>query len=477
MKNRIYGLLLFVTLLTTAGNIYSQGGKLFTLKECVETAIQNNLDVYRAGLQMQADETNWKQAKLNMLPDLNGFVNHGTNQGRSIDPFTNSYINQQVNYASYGISSGVVLFNGFSLQNNTKQSGYSYQASKMDWQQTKDNITINVILLYLQALNGQDQLVQAQNQAALSAQQVNRLEILNRDGAIKPSDLTDLKGQYANDQLAVINVRNNLEASRISLCGLMNIPYDAGMTLEPMSPDAILNAYAGDPETIYGTALQQLALIRAAEFRKESAAYAVKMQKGRLFPTLSLVGSANTNYSSAATQDIFLNTTETTTNDYVLVNGSPSYVVRQQNNFQTQKINYGKQINNNLFTTVGLNLSIPLFNSLQARNRVKLAKLDLQNATASEKMIRTQTQQNIEQAWSNMTAAYDRYHTLVEQVDAYTQSFRAAEVRFNEGVGTPIDYLTAKNNLDRANSNLIIARYDFVLRTKVLDYYQGKQLW
>ena len=448
-----------------------------TLKQCVETGINNNLLVQQSNLQMQSDEINWKQAKLNMLPNLNGSVSHGFNQGRSIDPFTNGYINQSNNTGSYNLSSGVVLFNGFSLLNSVKQTSLAYQASKMDWQQAKDNITINIILAYLQVLNNNEQLQQSKNQLALSKQQVDRLEVLQQQGAINPSDLSDLKGQYSGDQLSIINSQNALESSKLTLCQLMNIPYNKNMELEKISAETLATKYEDTPDKIYSTALTQLALVKAVDLRKLSAEKGLKVAKGELFPTLSFGANTNTNYSSTASQEIFLNSSNIASADYVTVNNTQYPVMKQINNFSSQNISYGKQLKNNRFTSFDLSLRIPIFNGLQSRNRVKQAQLTLKNSELVAATTKTQLQQNIEQAYINMSSASDRYKTLLDQVSAYSESYRIAEVRFNSGLGTPIDYLTAKNNLDRANINLINAKYDFELRTKVLDYYQGKALW
>ena len=474
---RIFSVIFILCVLYNTVLSQATPGKMLTLQQCVEAGIENNLQVQQSGLQMQADEINWKQAKLNLLPDLNGFANHGANQGRSIDPFTNSYINQQVNYANYGLSSGVTLFNGFFLQNTIKQNKLAFEASKMDWQQQKDFITMSVILAYLQVLNNEDILEQIKNQTTLSQKQVERLDILNKEGAISPSDLYDLKGQYASDQLSIINAQNNLESSKLSLCQLMNIPYDKNMGLEKIDVNSVPLKYENDPAGIYQTALTQFPLIKTAELRTLSAEKGVLVARGALFPTLSLNGSINTNYSNAATSSTFLNTTDVVSNDYVVVNGSPSPVIKKQNNFSTDKIDYTDQIKNNRFSSVSLNLRIPIFNSWQARNRIKLAKINLKNFEQIEKTTKTELQQNIEQAYINMTSAYDRFKTTMEQVAAFQESFRAAEIRFNEGVGNSIDYLTVKNNLDRASINMIIAKYDYVLRIKILDYYQGRALW
>ena len=190
--NRI---IVFVFLLFTQ-TVFSQSNTTtLTLQQCIETAIANNIEVKQTGLQTQAAEVVWKQSKLNLLPNLNSSINHGISQGRSIDPFTNGYVNQQVNYANYDLSSSVTLFNGMSLQNGVRQNAYAYKASEMDLQQAKDDLSLNVILAYLQVLNNEDVLALSQSQVGVTQKQLERLTILNKEGAISPPLLYDLTGQ------------------------------------------------------------------------------------------------------------------------------------------------------------------------------------------------------------------------------------------------------------------------------------------
>ena len=317
----------FIAVMLVVVSWQSNAQTTMTLKQCVETGIANNFDVQQRQLQSQGDEANWKQSKLNMFPDLNASAGHSFNQGRSIDPFTNSPVTQSFNSSNYSVGSGIVLFNGLTIQNNIKQNSLAYQASKMDWQQEKDNLTINIILAYLQVLSNADQLVQAKNQANLSTQQVDRLEVLNKEGAIRPSDLSDLKGQYAGDQLTIITIQNSLGTAKINLSQLMNVPYNKDMALEKIEPASFATRYDETPDKIYQKALDQLALIKAADLRKQSAAKAIKVARGQLFPTLQFSGSAFTNYSSVAMLNKYVNTTDFTSNDYVLINGSPSSVI------------------------------------------------------------------------------------------------------------------------------------------------------
>ncbi len=141
------------------------------------------------------------------------------------------------------------------------------------------------------------------------------------------------------------------------------------------------------------------------------------------------------------------------------------------------KINYGEQWKNNFNSYINLTLSIPLLNGLQTRSRVKQAENAEKQTSFEEQTTRLQLKQAIEQAYVNMKAAYKTYATVEQQVKNYQESFRAAEIKFNEGVFTSVEYLVVKNNVDRARTNLITARYDYLLRSKILDYYQSKSLW
>jgi outer membrane protein len=449
-----------------------------TLQQCIEIANRQNLQVQQSEIASQRANISFKQAKSNLLPAINGNVVQGLNQGRSIDPITNAYINQQANYTNYQIGGSVILFNGFLLLNTIKQNLLAFQASKLELQQQKDNLTLNVILAYLQILNNQELVNQARNQALVSLAQIKRSEILNKDGAIAPYQLADLKGQLANDSLSIINNQNALETAKVTLAQYMNVPYQANQTYAPLTAEQLASFGNGNPESIYEAALQQLGLVKASVLRTKSAEKSVGAARGYLFPTLSFNAGANTYYSSTANRSIFIDSARQATNDYVnLQNGSKSYVVTNQNNYRQEKINYGNQFKNNYNSSFSLGLQIPIFTNFAARNRISLAKLDLKNAELVEQTTRTQLKQSVEQAFFNTTASYSRYQTLQHQVVAYTESFKATEVKFNAGVGTSVDYTVAKNKLDAANINLISARYDYILRLKILDYYQGKLSW
>ena len=450
----------------------------YSLKQCIETAWANNLQIKQSGFQMLTAEANFNQSKNNRLPTVSASYNFGINNGRSIDPFTNGYITQELSSSNAGIGANFILYNGGRLQNLVKQTGYNLQAAKLDLEQEKNTLSLNVMLAYLQVLNNEDILTLTNTQLEITKKQVERLEILNKAGAIQPSLLYDVKGQYAGDELSIINAQNALELSKLSLSQLINIPYSKDFRVERVaindSTPSVLAAYEASPTRIYEASIRSLALVKAADLRKQSAAVAIKVAESNYYPTVSLQGQLGTNYSSVAQRATELNSVDVPTKDYVEVNGSRVPVFTKATNFQRDKIGYFNQFSNNLNSFVGVNIQIPIFNAFQTKTLINLAKIQEKTVNNQADIIKLQLKQAVEQAHLNMTATYDRYNALNRQVKALQESFKVAEKRFTEGVIHSVDFLIAKNNLDRANMSLINARYDYLLRVKVLDFYQGK---
>jgi outer membrane protein len=421
-------------------------GKPLTLQEAVQTAITNNLDVKQSDLSMQRAEVVWKQSKYDLLPTVSGQIDHTLNQGRSIDLTTNAYINQQYTSGRYSFTANAPLFNGLRLMNLLRTYQFAFEASKMELQQNKDQLTLSVVLAYLQILTNFDLLEQAKKQVEVSEKQVARLEIMNQEGAIKPSDLYDLKGLLADNKVTLIRSQNDLDGARLSLAQLMNVPYEKDLVVERLGVDQFTLDYTATPDSIFDVAMAQLAMMKAVELRKKSAEKNVQAARGSLFPSIGIGAGLSSPYSSTARDSV-------------------------------SKIRYYDQLSNNYSTYVGVGVNIPIFNGFRARNQIKLARIDLKSAEIVAQTQQIQLKQNIERDHFNMRAALSRYQALLEQVTAYQESFRAAEARYNAGASNSVDYFIAKNNMDRANTNLIIARYDYLLRTKILDFYQMKPLW
>lgn len=476
IRKPILALIAFLICNTT--KIFAQTDTLsyqkLNLHQCLQIALQQNDVVQHQEITSGIAKSEWQGSKGDMIPTLNGDIVHGINTGRNIDPYTNTYSNQTTKFGNYGLNSSITIFNAFAVQNNIKQNKLAYDASRFEVQNQKDAIALQVILAYLQVLTNEDLLAVAKQQSEVSAKQVDRLNILNKDGAIAPDQLFDLKGEYAGNQLTLANAANALETAKISLAGLLNIPYNKNMEVERLALSDIDENIVTNADSIYQSALNNLAVIKAAELRNKSAIYGVKTYRSQSYPSLYINGGLFTNYSSSATTQQYLGTTEIQTNNYVL-NGTdklPLYV--QQDNYISRKIRYNDQISNNFNSSISIGISIPLLNNFRNKTQIKVAKMQQKDAEITLTATKTKLQQNIEQASANVTSARLRYDALTDQVNAYKESFRVAEIKFNAGVITSVDYLIAKNKVDQSDFNLIIAKYDYVLRSMVLNYYSGK---
>ena len=450
-------------------------GNLLTIQQCVDIAIKNNLLVRTSETTMQSSKVLLNQSKDYLLPYINAQGNQGTGFGRNLNPYTYTYVDQQIVTGSYVLYSNLTLFSGLQILNSIKQYSYAYDASKMDLQQQKDNITLSVILAYLQVLGSRDLLIISREQADVDAKQLRRLEILNDAGSLLLlSDLSNLKGQYAGDQVNIATAVNNLETAKINLFQLLNIPYKKDLQYESIPVGPELPVYAASSDSIYQTALLTLPIIKSADLRIKSSRKALQATRGQYFPTLSFYGSLNTSYSNAATINIPGTAIQVPTTDYVTVGGTNYNVITKQQNFTTQNISFGDQFKNNRFTAVGLQLTVPILNSLRARNNVKQAKINLRIAENNANATRLTLQQNVELAFQNMISSFSQYKSYQDQVLAFAESFRTTEIRFNEGVINSDIYVLAKNNIDRANISLAQAKYNYIFRIKILDYYQGR---
>jgi outer membrane protein len=455
-------------------SVFAQQNKM-SLEQCIDTALKNDFQVKQSRLQWEAATVNLSQSKANLLPDLNGNIGYGFNQGRNVDPLTNSYINQQLASSNIGLNSGMVIFNGMRLQNLVSQNRFNQDAAKMDLQQVKDNLTLNVILAYLQVLNNEDVLAISREQFNVTGKQVERMEVLVKEGASANYLLSDLKGQLGNEKIAMVNAANLLQQSKLSLCQLMNIDYNSQLTLLKSDISVLPAKYSEDADVVYEKAQQSFALIKANDLKVKAAATGVKLERSGFYPVISLNGALGSSYSSLAQTLTPVNVTEVQTGSYVLINGTPNAVLKQQQNFSAAKTGYTRQLNNNLGSFAGINMQIPLFNSFQTKNRIKLAKINLTNTRIQTDYAKLQLKQNIEQAWLNANASFERYNILAEQVKDFEESFRAAEIRFNNGVINSAEYLISKNNLDRVRLTLTQTQYEYSFRTRLLNYYQGKQ--
>ena len=457
-------------------SLQTNAQKSWTLQECIDYAIKNNIQVKQNELNAESAKQTLLQSEAGTLPSLNGFASHSYNFGRTIDPFTNQFANDKVLSQNFSLSSSLTLFNGFQTYNSIKQSQYSYIASKYDIDKMKNDISLNIATGYLQILFNEELLNVAKSQLDASAKQVEQTEKLVEAGKLAKGSFYDIQAQLASDELSLTTVQNQLDLSYLTLIQLLNM--DSVGSFKIVKPEINLPAepiLTSTPIQIYTSAITTLPEIKSAEFKLKSYEKSLSIAKGGISPRLTVSGSYGTGYSGAskvlAGTPVLTgyqpNGSITSLGDQVL---SPTYDAA----FQVKP--FSDQYNDNINKNIGLQLRVPLFNGLQTKVSISKAKILKQNADYNLDLAKRQLFKTIQQAYADANAALKKYYATVKAHDAIRESFKYAEQKFSLGVVSSLDYVTAKNKLTKAESDLLQAKYDYVFKTKVLDFYQGKPI-
>jgi outer membrane protein len=455
-------------------------GAVLTLPQAVTIAIKNNLAVAQSDLSSQNYKIGFDQSWEYMLPTVGASGGQQINFGRTINSSTsNQYITSQFNAGSGSISAGLLLFHGLELQNNYRAQRYAYNASKMDLQQQKDNITLSVLLAYLQVLSSRDQLALAYEQARTDSVTLDLTTAKGREGALNPvSNLTDLQGKYASDQVNIAGAINTLETNKVALFALLNVPYKRDVEYQNSITATDVNDYQASSDSIFQHALGIIPSIRSAQLKVQEYQRLLAYYRGAYYPSISLNGGVSTNWTNVPAPSSFVQTGA----PYYVQNTDGFYSDPNGNNIiYSQKLpgysvypKFGDQFKDNRSEYVGISVNIPILNGFQARNNVRQAKLNLKNYELQSANQKNYVQQQVELAFQNMMAAYKSLKFYQQEATAFDESFRVTNIRFKEGVIASDAYILAKGNADQAEVNLAAAKYVYIFRTKVLDYYQGK---
>ena len=460
----------------TALQVQKTGDKL-SLQRCVDIALQNNISVKQSVIQLQSATLSFDQSRNNRLPNLNGSISESFNFGRSVDPFTNTAQDKSINFNNLGVNGGVTVFNGQLLKNTILQNDILLKATQFDLQAMKENISLQVALAYLNILSAEDQLSIAKTQSEITKLQIDRTDKLVKAGSLPISNYLDLKAQLANEETVIINNQSTLDIANLTLIQLLNDKNITDVQLDRISvPTPSTNGYEESADKVYQAAENNQAFIKAADLRVRSADKGIDIARAGFLPTVFLSASMGANQSN--TQKEYIQSGTTTNNlGTVTFNGQDIPLIVSQPKFADNgTVSYFKQLGNTFNYGFGANVNIPIFSRFLNRTRVSQANLQKYNAELEAQKTRLNLRQNIEQALFIFTYAAKRYDATNVQVQALQESFRASESRFNAGAIDFVAYNLQKTNLDKARANLVQTKYDYVFRTKILDFYQGKPI-
>ncbi len=459
----------------------------WSLQRAVDYALAHNLGVRLNQLQADNNYQVLRQSKAALLPSANLNGTQAWQYGTSVNPLTFEFQSQTVRANNFAGVSQLVLFQGFQLRNTIKRNDLDYQASLQDTEKARNDLSLNVASQFLQLVLAQELVRANQTRVASDQAQIERSKLLLKAGSIPESTLLDSQSQLATDELNVVTAQNQADLARLALLQLLNIDpataRDFAIEVPDLPDPDQVAPYTIDLNQTFQTAATTLPEIKAAELRVLSARRSIDLARGGYYPRLALTGQIFTGYSSSSVSRVLTGTSAGTNYPLTVIDPTGATVPTGYNvilpgqpTYDVLPVRYFDQLNNNIGKSINFGLSVPILNGLQVRTAVQRAIINEEAAGVRADQARLTLRQSIEQAAADARAAQLQYAATTRQVAALTLTQRNSEIRFNNGLLSGTEFNISKNNLNYAVSSQIQAKYTFIFRRKVLDFYQGRPL-
>lgn len=428
--------------------------KIWSLEDCIVYAYENNISIQQQALNTQYNDNLLKQSKINQLPNLNAGVNQNFLFGRSLDETTYRFTESQRTITSnVNVASSLTLFQGLQQRNTIQQNEFNLMASLQDLEKLKNNISMQLASGYLQILFNMEILEVAEIQHETTLQQVERTSKLVEAGSLARGSLFEIQAQAASEELNVIEAENALDISYLTLTQMLDLDSVGEFEIEiPEFGDVAREPITLTIDEVYQEGLGVLPRIRSAELQVKSAEKGLNIAQGGRSPSLILRGSYGTGYSDAR---------------QLLVGLDPELnPVWEDYPFWDQM-----KDNRNIAFTFGLN--IPIFNKTMISTNISNSKLNVLNYELALETSKMDLYKSIQQAYADAKASRRAYLATETALVSMEESFKYTEEKYEVGLVNAVDYNIEKTRLTNTQSNLVQAKYDYIFKMKVLDFYRG----
>ncbi len=413
--------------------------KVYTLDECIQTALSNNNQMRLQQNQYAQQEIAYKQARANLLPYVSGSVGQNWVFGRSTG---NDNISRSQNSAqtSFSVSANLLLWDGLKMKFAIDEAKAAMQAEAANVETVEAEIRLNISVMYLQVLLNRELLAVATTQYEDTQRKVERAEALVAANRLAQGEVYSLQAQAAKEELAKIQAESTLKLSLLDLAQAMELEDFTGFDITLPTEDELAGELLPSNEEVYQQALQNRPEIRAAELQLAANESALKSAKASYSPTISAGANVGTGYYNISGLE----------ND-----------------------KFGKQLGDNLSTSVGLSLNIPLFTQMNTTNNLRRTKLNIENAKLQIEQVKKDLRKEIDQAYYNALAAQARQYSALKAERSAAEAYRYEEQKFSAGRTTSYTYYEAKNLYVQAQSERLQSQYDYLFKLLVLHYYEG----
>ena len=442
-KRIVLGLVLILVINAVA---YNQ--KKWSLEDCINYALENNIQIKRQVLQAEIAEQNNMQSKYELLPNLNAGLDHTFSSGRSLNTETYNWEDRKNQDGRMGMSSDLVIFNGFKNYNNIEKTKYDLMSTLSNVDKVKNDISLQIATSYLQILFDEELLEIAKSQLEVTQLHVSKMEKMVEVGNRAKGDLLDIIAQSATEKLQVTNANNQLKLSILNLTQLLDLDSVGDFSIAIPANLNIEEYNLPTLDVLFNNALTNFPQIKSSEYYVKSNEKSLAIAKADRYPSLNLNSLYYTRYNKLATDPV------TSSADY----------------------SYSNQIGDNQYRSLTLSLSVPIFNRRQVYRNVSNAKISLHDSKYRLNQTKQVLYKEIQQAYADAVAALEKYYSAREAVVSNEEAFKYTEQKFNVGLLSSIEFNEAKNNLTRAKSELTQAKYEYIFKSKILDFYKGEAI-
>ena len=412
------------------------------LEKCIDYAIVHNITIKTRELTVEDSQLNKSDAKWARLPNLNASAGQNYNWGRSVSPETNTFSDVNSRSTSFSLSTSVPLFTGLRIPNQYKLSKVQLAASLADLEQAKEDLSVQIAQQYLQVLFTKELFGIAKEQAQLSQTQYERFQQLFQVGKTAQSDVAEAQARVAQDQYSVTSANNDYQLAKLDLAQLLELSSMDQFSIVSPTNITVDNVLIPIDE-VYSNALNTRAEMRAATLRYKGSKYSIAIANSAYYPTLSAGGNLGTGYNKIG-------------------------------GFDAE--GFSKQLDHNLNKSVGISLSIPIFNRFSTRNNVRRARLQRDQYALQLDDTKKKLYKEIQQAWYNAAASQAQYESALVAKQANQEAFNLMQKKFMQGQATSLQFTESKINLMKSVSEQLQAKYQYLFRTKILQFYDGQAL-
>ena len=418
--------------------------KQWTLPECINYAIEHNISLKQRENTRRQNEVSLNTAKNSRLPDLNAGVSESLGFGRSLG-MDNTYSKNNTSNTSFQISTSVPILTGNRIENTIKLNQLNLEASTADLEKARNDIRTQIAQQYIQIVYDTEILAVAKRQIGIDSLQLYRLQEMERNGKATLTEVLQQQSTMEQSRLTATQAENTYRLDLLALTQLLELPSPEGFSIViptlPSNSGSLINV---NPEIIYQEAIAVKPEVQAEELRLKASDANILIAKSAKYPTLSFNAGLGTNY-------------------YKTLNG----------NFKQDS--FSSQLKNNFSQSLGLQLNVPIFNRYATRNSIKSASIDKENQQLALDNVKKSLYKEIQQVYYNTIAAEAKYKSCLQAKVTSDDAFNLTQAKYENGKATITEFNESKNNLMKAESDLVQARYQLIYQKALIDFYRGKE--